>query len=113
MNKLLDIDLDQQPPKLFLWDTLEKTGSAITDSMMVLDIDALSYEQRLIISSGDPEEIQKLIDKLGDTLANQIKLSATVFVGLINEVFAESSPREQQRIMGIIRSFINSIKKEE
>ena len=107
MNELLNVDINEEPPKLFLWDSLEKSGSAITDSMMVLDIDSLSHEQRLVISSGDPEEIQKLVDEFGDTLANQMKLSATVFVGLVNEVFKESGPEEQLRIMEIIRAFIN------
>jgi len=110
MNDLLKTDMDQEPPKLFLWDSLEKIGSAITDSMMILDIDSLSHEQRLVISSGDPIEIQKLIDEFGDTLANQMKLSATVFVSLINEVFKEAGSAEQLRIMEIIRSLMNRMK---
>lgn len=110
MNDLLKTDTHQEPPKLFLWDSLEKTGSAITDSLMILDIDALSHEQRLVISSGDPEGIQELIDELGDTLANQMKLSATVFVSLINEVFKESGSAEQLRIMELVRSFMNRMK---
>ena len=110
MNDILTTDENQEQPKLFLWDSLEKTGSAITDSMMILDIDALSHEQRLVISSGDPEGIQELIDEVGDTLANQMKLSATVFVSLINEVFKESGPAEQLRIMELVRSFMNRMK---
>ena len=65
---------------------------------------------RRVISSGDPEGIQELIDEVGDTLANQMKLSATVFVGLINEVFKESGPAEQLRIMELVRSFMNRMK---
>ena len=112
MNDILKTDTHQEPPKLFLWDSLEKTGSAITDSLMILDIDALSHEQRLVISSGDPEGIQELMDELGDTLANQMKLSATVFVSLVNEVCKESGSAEQLRIMEIVRSLMNKMKDE-
>lgn len=92
---------------LYLWDSVEKRGTPITQDIHVLDIDELSQEERLIISGGIPEEIQKLVEERGSTLESQLTLSIRIFAKLVNAVYEKAHPAQQQQILELIRETLD------
>jgi organic radical activating enzyme len=114
MMGILDVkETEDLVNRLFLWDAIEKRGTPITNDIYVVDIDMLSHEQRLVITGGDPEEIQKLVDEFGSTLESQLTLSIRIFAKLVNTIYDKASPAQQGQIMDLIRNTLKDIEEEE
>lgn len=92
---------------LYLWDSIEKRGTPITQDIHVIDMNDLSQEQRLVISGGIPEEIQKLVEEHGSTLESQLTLSIRIFAKLVNAVYEKAHPAQQQQILELIRETLD------
>lgn len=104
-----DISQQNEYESLFIWDCIEKRGTPVTNDIRVIDMSRLSHEQRLIISSGDPDAIQELVEEVGDTLSNQMKLAAAVFIRVINNVYASEPLDKQKQIIEKIRETLEDI----
>lgn len=104
-----DISQKDEYESLFIWDCIEKRGTPVTDDIRVVDMKRLSHEQRLIISSGDQDAIQELVDKVGDTLSNQMKLAAAVFIRVINSVYASEPADKQKQLLDKIRETLEDL----
>lgn len=108
MDPLIKLRLEDGQPNLYIWDSLEGRGNALTDHIIVIELEELSHEERLVISGGDPMEIQKIATARGCTLNSQLIGNAQVFIALINEVFANSGSEEKARMLQFVRKFLNN-----
>lgn len=94
---------------LYVWDNMEKRGFPITDDVMILDIDELSWEQKQIIASGNELEISELAKKEGQELGSFIMMGATVFVKLVHAIYENETDEKKKEISNLIRTTMRSI----
>ena len=62
---------------LYIWDDLEKRGFPVTEDVMVLPIDALTWEERQVLAAGDSEAISEMVKREGNTLEEFVMMGAT------------------------------------
>ena len=95
--------------QLYLWDGLEKKGFPVTDDVMIVDIDGLTWDQKQIIAMGNEMEIDELVKEEGMQLNSFVMMGATVFVKLMSAVYQNESEEKRREIGALIKDTMKDI----
>ena len=110
MDFQLAFDPEYFANNMYIWDALERRGTPITRDIHMVDMSELSQDERLAITSGDPERIQQIVDLHGSTLEWQLTVSLTVFQKLVHVLVEHASEDQRARIFSIVREELRNMK---
>ena len=97
---------------LYIWDDLEKRGFPVTEDVMVLPIDALTWEERQVLAAGDSEAISEMVKREGNTLEEFVMMGATVFMKLMHALYEDSTPEKKEAMKTMILGVMRDLRKD-
>lgn len=113
MSQLFDKDEQIRAlERMYVYDPVNHVGFPVTHDILTVDIDSLSYEERILLSMGEPGPVKELLEKKGDTLINQFSLATRVFSILVHKLIKSEPEEKQLEVVEIIRKALETITEE-